>query len=156
MDSSKYLKKPCCCGCGEDVTMLATSEATEWYKKGHRENPVAPPAPTGGFDELVETLSAPPEVSRETPPDGPPPYPAQLDRRRWRIASERPNILVTSPWIKTQCRNCVLPMWTRDPLSMWEKGGVCEECDYILRSELHEQRHQRMRSRRMLDLFRPV
>ena len=52
----------------------------------------------------------------------------------------RPNTPVSGPWMKTNCGNCAGVMWTRDPLSTYEKGGVCDECLYLLTDSLYDQR----------------
>lgn len=97
----------------------------------------------------------PQPVSRETTTG--PPESGVIDRRRWRLADMRPNTPSIGPWTVTKCHNCLAPMYTRDPLSVWEKGALCEECSYILRSELHEhgQRHFRIQARGPVDPFRP-
>jgi len=126
----------CACGCGE----LTWGE----YRQGHREQPVRP------FE-----LNLSPDVSRETLPEGPPPGP--VDHRRWRLAAERPGTNPASAWIKTRCCMCKYEMWTRDPLSTWEHGGVCEEDEYILREELatYGRKQFQQQARTFHDPFRP-
>lgn len=75
--------------------------------------------------------------------DGPPPHPLPIDRRRWRLAEDRPVTPVTNPWIKTYCNQCRQLMWTRDPKSTYEEGGFCEECAYIMREDLRETGNRR-------------
>jgi hypothetical protein len=67
--------------------------------------------------------------------DGPPAYPAAIDRRLWRLAEDRPNTPPTNPWIETKCGNCLERMWARDPEATWERGGLCQECLYYIVSE---------------------
>lgn len=147
--------KPCSCGCG----------ALTWgtFKRGHEQaflEGKPPPADTNVSileDELE--LSSEPEalpVSAPSIADGPP-VGGPIDRRRWRLASERPNIPKTDPWIKTKCHGCLSPMWTHDPLSIWEQGGVCEECDYIIRTQLsvNDKRQFGVQQRVLHDPFRP-
>lgn len=149
----------CACGCGGTTWGK--------YVKGHRRNPAvsretsgvadegkaaafeaadagSTPAPREsgqgqaspaeqGFDS-AESVQPDPPVA----PNGPPNHPEHLDRRRWRIAADRPGTPLTNPWIKTQCSNCFLPMYTRDQTSTLEKGGMCEECNYVMTTEVLE------------------
>lgn len=90
-------------------------------------------------------------------PDGPPPYPAPLDRRRWRLASERPGTSPFNPWVETRCSQCHEKMWTRDVTSTFEHGGLCEEDEYRFRTEIQERAGQRFntQARTVHDPFRP-
>lgn len=123
----------CKCGCGETVAKGRR------YKRYHhwRKKVIAEPV-------VLETpvVIAEPQTATEVaePYDGPPAYPATIDRRRWRLAEERPGISPRAPWISTRCTNCREPMWTRDPLSTWEQGGICEECLYITVTEMTDAR----------------
>jgi hypothetical protein len=106
--------------------------------------------------ETPEEMPAPAPAAETFVEDGPPP--GSIDHRRWRIAAQRPNTPVSNPWIKTNCTNCRLPMWTRDPLSTWEQGGICEECEYVLRSEFHNLNRRQFQTQRRIqfvDPFRP-
>lgn len=78
------------------------------------------------------------------PYDGPPAHPASIDHRRWSLAVDRPNTSLANPWIETKCHNCLGKMWTRDPQSTWEYGGICETCDYTLRNELSDYGKQQL------------
>ena len=89
------------------------------------------------METIIPLTVKSPEPS--APADGPPPYPHLIDRSRWRLAEERPGTSQDASWIKTQCHSCLLPMWTRDPLSTWENAGTCEECSYLFREDLGSQ-----------------
>ena len=130
----------CACGCGKEVK-------NKWVR-GHQYRMGRGNAPLPGQEPVP--LPGPQA-------DGPPPYPQSIDRRRWRLASERPGTSPLQPWIETKCHECVSKMWTRDPTSTWEFGGVCEECEYRLRSGMNEQqgRQYNLQARTIHDPFRP-
>lgn len=122
----------CGCDCGAQVKGR--------YKRGHaRRKVVLAPVPVTPEPLVIA-------------PEGPPAHPLPIDRRRWRLAGERPGTPLTDPWIKTNCQNCLLPMWTRDPLSTWEHGGICEECDYVLRTGMADMRAAQQNRMRALVL----
>lgn len=104
--------------------------------------------------ELMQEMERVENVSRETlevPPPG------RVDRRRWRLASQRENTPESNPWIVTTCHECRERMYTKDPLSTWEHVGLCEECHYLLMSRMHEEgRGQWQHQQRSLhNPFRP-
>lgn len=148
MSKSKAQPTPCACGCGE----LAWGK----YKRHHyeawvREHKLYEHSEDPRADALVETINQ--VVGYKGPPD----HPAPIDHRRWRLASDRPSTPKSNPWIKTKCHECLNEMWTRDPLSTWQHGGFCEECEYMLRTEMqsHGQRHWQIQQRTQVDPFRP-
>jgi hypothetical protein len=106
---------------------------------------------------IVEQTAAPVQAVSSGLDQSPPAYPAPIDRRRWRLASERPGTPKTNPWIQTKCHVCLGPMWTRDHTSTWEHGGICEEDEYLLRSEMstHNRRQFQVQARTYHDPFRP-
>jgi hypothetical protein len=139
----------CACGCGRETAKI--------WAPGHNRKKVGDQLnPT-----LVEQLA--PEPKPEPVPvqpnveGGPPPHPAPIDRRRWRLASEKPGTSLTNPWIATKCHRCLLPMWTHDQQTTWEQGGLCEECAYTLITErgVHQWHHFQVQQHRLVDPFRP-
>ena len=112
----------CACGCGETVKKGKT-----WVRGHHfRHRPLV--EPNSDLKAIVEALKA--------IPDGPPAHPLPINRARWRLAEDRPGTSVTNPWIKTKCHSCLNEMWTRDELSRWEHGGLCEECGWLARENM--------------------
>lgn len=146
----------CLCGCNTLVRHR--------WKRGHqfragRGNAQLDATVVG---EIAKALDDPPFVPPDeplpaAPPNGPPPYPGRIDRMRWRIAAERPGTPPTNPWVETKCHECLGKMWTRDPMSTWEHGGLCDECDYILRSEVQTNNNRRfsLQAHTIWDPFRP-
>ena len=115
---------PCAFGCGEMVAKT--------YKRGHHFRKKHPLLMVVDMEPQTVVFSQVADLQFE----GPPLHPLPIDRRRWRLAEERPGTPPQDPWLKTQCHSCLNPMWTRDPLSTWEHGGLCEECAYVVREDV--------------------
>lgn len=157
----------CKCGCGTLVKNMWVRN--HQYRVGRGNAPVDPEVSeqiTQALVDLPFALPEDPPSPDEPPPEepspqpvvyGPPPHPFPLDRRRWRLASERPSTPLSDPWIETKCHNCRERMWTRDPTSTWEQGGICEECDYLLHDKMYDIRrsHLNLQVRAYIDPFRP-
>jgi hypothetical protein len=144
----------CQCGCGKLVRHRWVRG--HQYRAGRGHAPQDAAIVAGIADTLVD--DPPFAVPTEPPPAaGPPAHPAPIDRRRWRLAVERPGTPPTNPWIETKCNNCISTMWTRDPLSTWEHGALCDECYYVLTSEVHDHGHRQFnrQERTLHDPFRP-
>lgn len=137
----------CICGCGEKVWDRGS------LKRGH---PIDPPNVSRETLEVAvaDPLPAPPVVDASASILGPPPD-GSIDRRLWRLATDRPSTPKSNPWIGTRCHECKQPMWTKDPLSTWEKGGICEECFWILTDAQVSTTNQQYRARVYRDPFRP-
>ena len=56
--------------------------------------------------------------------------------------------------METKCHGCLNPMWTRDPTAIWEKGGMCEECSYLLITDRQIQQRRSLGRSETDGLFR--
>lgn len=181
--SQDKVLRDCLCGCGQKILGWGNKA----YKPGHRPNlavqrdqelvskrvhdvleQFAEPEPPA--EQVTAPVAEQPPVQAAAPEPAPAPAPApvaptpvfgppengSIDRRLWRLASERSGPK-SGGWLKTQCRNCVLPMWTRDPMSLWENGGICEECHFLYVSEMQtgDRRQFQIQARTYHDPFRP-
>ena len=165
---------PCMCGCGELVrgTFKRGHHGREKHADSDREQimsdlakalakvrpdeppQIDPPDVATPVNNDPAPVAPPPVL---TPHQGPPAYPASIDHRRWLLAGERPNTPKTNPWIETKCHACLNPMWTRDPLSTWEHGGVCEECLFVQIGDYYDRARQQfgVQARTIPNPFRP-
>lgn len=77
----------------------------------------------------------------------PPPHPQPFDRRRFRIAEDRPGVNKYAPWRCVRCRECNLPTWSRETEIRFLDDVMCEDCFFMIMETMTELRIKRENSR---------
>ena len=97
-----------------------------------------------GHAGVVQAIFTLEKENRVSPQQNcPPPHPEPFDHNLYRVAEDPPGTDMYQPWIAAFCIHCLMPLWTHSALMAEKNECLCEECSWLLISEISETRAKR-------------